>query len=81
MGLIMTIIIGGIAGYIAERLMKANMGVLSNIVVGVLGAVVANFLLRLLGIYAGDGLLPQGIVAVVGACLLIYVYRAVMARR
>ena len=80
MGWIITIVIGGIAGYIAERLMKADMGVLANVLVGILGAVVARFLLGLVGIHVGAGILPQGIAAVAGACLLIYVYRAIKAR-
>ncbi|MEM8749229.1 MAG: GlsB/YeaQ/YmgE family stress response membrane protein [Pseudomonadota bacterium] len=80
MGWIMTIIIGGIAGYIAEKIMKADMGVFANIGIGVLGAVVLNFLLRMLGIYTSGGLIAQGIIAVAGACLLIFAYRALRGR-
>ncbi|MEM1317545.1 MAG: GlsB/YeaQ/YmgE family stress response membrane protein [Pseudomonadota bacterium] len=79
-GWFMTIIIGGIAGYIAEKIMKADMGVFANIGIGILGAVVLNFLLSLLDIYTGGGILIQGIVAVIGACLLIWAYRAIKAR-
>lgn len=80
-GWIMTIILGGLAGFAAEKIMKADMGVLGNIGVGILGAVVLNFILSLLGIYAGGGWIMQGIVAIAGACLLIWAYRAFMARR
>lgn len=76
MGFIMWIIVGGLAGYIAEQLMKANMGIFANIGLGILGAFVANFILRSLGIIATDGFFAQGAVAVAGACLLIYIYRA-----
>ncbi|MEN0040375.1 MAG: GlsB/YeaQ/YmgE family stress response membrane protein [Pseudomonadota bacterium] len=79
-GWFMTIIIGGIAGYIAEKIMKADMGVFANIGIGILGAVVLNFLLSLLDIYTGGGILIQGTVAVIGACLLIWAYRAIKAR-
>lgn len=79
-GWIMTIIIGGIAGFIAEKIMKAEMGLLANIGIGILGAVVLNFLLRQVGVFAGGGLLAQGLVAVAGACLLIWVYRAIKSR-
>lgn len=80
MGWIMTIIIGGLAGYIAERIMKADMGIFGNIGIGIVGAMAANFVLRLLGFYTNDNWLTQGIVAVVGACALIYIYRAIKAR-
>ena len=80
MGWFMTIIIGGLAGYIAERIMKADMGIFGNIGIGIVGAMAANFVLSLLGFYTSGGLITQGIVAVVGACALIYFYRAIKAR-
>lgn len=78
-GWIMTIILGGLAGWIAEKIMKADMGLLANIGIGILGALVANFLLGMLGIFFG-GLIGQAVTAVIGACLLIYIYRAMKAR-
>lgn len=77
---IMTIILGGLAGFIAEKIMKADMGVFANIGIGILGAVVLNFLLSLIGVYTSDGWITQSIVAVAGACLLIYAYRAYKGR-
>ena len=81
-GWIMSIILGGIAGWIAEKIMHSNMGLLMNIVLGIVGAVVANFLLALiLGDTVGEGSwLIQLLVAVVGACLLIWVVRLVKGR-
>ena len=84
-GWIMTIILGGIAGFIAEKIMKADMGVLMNIIVGIVGALLLNFLLGLFGIYAaGDtgltNVIIQCVVAVIGACLLIFIYRAIRGR-
>ncbi|MEM9732645.1 MAG: GlsB/YeaQ/YmgE family stress response membrane protein [Pseudomonadota bacterium] len=76
MGIIMTIIIGGLAGWIAEKIMKADMGIFANIGLGILGAFVANFLLGLLDLHFA-GLIGQAITAVIGACILIYGYRAI----
>jgi len=76
----MTIILGGIAGFIAEKIMKADMGMLANIGIGILGAVVMNFILNVLGVNIGGGLLISAITAIAGACLLIFVYRAVRSR-
>jgi len=80
MGWIMTIIIGGIAGFIAEKIMKADMGIIANIMVGIFGAIVMRFLLGFLGIFTSGGLISSAIVATAGACLLIFVYRALKAR-
>ncbi len=44
-GWIAAIIIGGLAGWLAEQFMKSNMGVLMNIILGIVGAVVANAIL------------------------------------
>jgi len=76
MGWILTIIVGGMAGWIAEKLMKADHGLLTNILLGIAGAVVLNFLLGLIGVAFG-GIFGQLIVAVAGACLLIYGYRMI----
>ena len=78
-GIIMSIIIGGLAGWIAEKVMKFDTGLIMNIVLGIVGAVVGNFLLGLLGIGLG-GFVGQLIVAVVGACILIALYRAIKSR-
>lgn len=65
------------AGWLAEQFMKSDMGLLMNIVLGIIGAAVLNFLLSLLGVYTGTGALVYLIVGFIGACLLIAVGRAV----
>ncbi len=81
-GWIGSIILGAIAGWIAEKIMKSDMGLLLNIILGIVGALVANFLLALvLGDTVGEGSwLIQLVVAVIGACLLIWVARLVKGR-
>jgi len=49
-GWIAAIIIGGIAGWLAEQFMKSQMGLVMNIVIGIIGAAVASWLFGLLGI-------------------------------
>ena len=77
MGLLGAVIVGGLAGWLAERFMKSNMGILMNIVLGIVGAAALNFVLGLLGIYTGNGVLTYLVVGVVGACLLIAIARAI----
>lgn len=71
MGWIGAIIVGGIAGWIAEKVMGSSHGIILNIVLGIVGAIVANWLfLTVLGSTLG-GVLGQLVVAVIGACILI----------
>ena len=53
-GWIAAIIIGGIAGWLAEQFMKSQMGLVMNIVLGIVGAAVASWLFSLLGISLGE---------------------------
>ncbi len=79
-GLIMSIILGGIAGWIAERLMGSQHSLLMNIILGIIGALVGNRLFRLLFDATAGGLVGQLIVAVLGACLLIWLGRLIRGR-
>ena len=79
-GLIGAIIVGGLAGWIASMIMKADTGLLTNIGLGIVGAVVLNFILSLFDIYAQNAWLPQLLVGLVGACLLIWAWRAIRGR-
>ena len=79
-GWIMTIIIGGLAGWIAEKVMKFDTGLIMNIILGIVGAIVGNYLMHLIVGSTLGGFVGQLIVAVAGACLLIFVYRAIKSR-
>jgi uncharacterized membrane protein YeaQ/YmgE (transglycosylase-associated protein family) len=52
-GWIAAIVIGGIAGWLAEQFMKSQMGLVMNIVLGIIGAAVASWLLGFLGVSLG----------------------------
>ena len=54
-GWIAAIIVGGIAGWLAEQFMKSQMGLVMNIVVGIIGAAVASWLFGMLGLSLGGG--------------------------
>ena len=74
-GWIAAIIIGGIAGWLAEQFMKSQMGLVMNIVLGIIGAAVASWLLGFLGINLG-GWIGYLIAGFIGACILIAIARA-----
>ena len=69
-GWIAAIIIGGVAGWLAEQFMKSNMGVFMNI-----GAIIANAILSVFGIVL-TGWLGYLIAGFIGACILIFIGRA-----
>ena len=74
-GWIAAIIIGGIAGWLAERFMKSQMGLLMNILLGIVGAAVAGWLFSFLGIHFA-GWIGYLIAGFIGACILIAIVRA-----
>jgi uncharacterized membrane protein YeaQ/YmgE (transglycosylase-associated protein family) len=76
-GWIAAIIIGGVAGWLAEMFMKSNMGLLMNIVLGIVGAIVLNAILAALGISLGAGWIAYLVAGFIGACILIWVGRLV----
>lgn len=72
-GLIMFLIIGAIAGWLAGKLMRSGgFGLLGNIAVGVVGAVLGGLVFGLLGISA-TGLIGSIVTATAGAVLLLFV--------
>ena len=72
------ILIGLVAGWLAGQVMKGGgFGVIGDIVVGVLGALLGGFLFRSLGVSAGGGLLGSIIVATIGAVVLILILRLI----
>ena len=73
-----SLVIGGIVGWLASILMKADMqmGLIANILVGIVGSALGFWLAGKLGL-AGGGMVVQLIVGVAGAALLIFLLRAV----
>jgi uncharacterized membrane protein YeaQ/YmgE (transglycosylase-associated protein family) len=77
MSLIITLIIGGVVGWLASLVMKtdAQMGMIANIVVGIVGSFLGMFLAGLIGIAPGNSIGRFG-VSLAGAALLIFILRA-----
>jgi uncharacterized membrane protein YeaQ/YmgE (transglycosylase-associated protein family) len=78
MNWLVTIVIGGIVGWLASILMKTNaqMGILANVLVGIIGSALGFWLAGSLGLGA-SGAVAQWAVAVVGSALLIFILKAV----
>ncbi|NLR96017.1 GlsB/YeaQ/YmgE family stress response membrane protein [Rhizobium sp. P38BS-XIX] len=78
-GWIAAIIIGGLAGWFAEMVMKSNTGIFMNIVLGIVGALVASWLFRQVGFTLpfNSALINYLITGFIGACILIFVGRLI----
>jgi uncharacterized membrane protein YeaQ/YmgE (transglycosylase-associated protein family) len=84
-GIIGTIIIGGLAGWIAEKVTGSNMGVIMNVIVGIIGSFIGAFIANAAGIQLGE--IFNGwfwgnlIVSAIGAILLLIIVKAVRGNR
>jgi uncharacterized membrane protein YeaQ/YmgE (transglycosylase-associated protein family) len=79
-----TLLIGAVAGWIAEKITKTNMGLIMDVIVGVVGAYIGGFLANALGLRLGEffhgWFWGNLLVSVVGAVLLLIVFKAVTRR-
>ena len=80
MGFFAMLIIGALAGWIAEKVTRSDHGLLTNIILGIAGACIGGFLASTLGISV-RGFWGTLLAAAVGATLLIVLFRAVTGRR
>lgn len=73
MGIILYLVIGAVAGWLAGLIMKGRgFGILGNIVVGIIGGFLGGFLFGLLGI-SGTGLIGSLVTALAGAVTLLFI--------
>ncbi len=80
LGWIAAIIVGGIAGWLAEKFMKRDHGLLLNIFMGIVGAMLFNAILLFIFGSTLGGWIGQLVVGFIGACLLIAAIRAMRGR-
>ena len=77
MNWLVTIVVGGIIGWLASILVKTNaqMGIIANVVVGIVGSSLGFWVAGLIGL-AAYGAIAQWAVAVAGAAILIFILKA-----
>ena len=83
MGIIAWIVLGLIAGFIASRIVNhTGSGLIMDIVLGVVGALVGGFVFSLFGAVGVTGFnIYSMLVAVVGAVVVLWLYHALVGRR
>ena len=74
MGIIAALIIGGIAGWLAGLIVRgAGFGIIGNIVIGIIGALLASWLLPQLGVSLGYGWVRDIINATIGGVIILVI--------
>jgi uncharacterized membrane protein YeaQ/YmgE (transglycosylase-associated protein family) len=77
-GIIIWLIIGAIAGWLAGTLLRGGgFGLIGDIIVGIIGAVLGGWLAGVLGLHLASGVVSAIITATVGAIILILVVRVI----
>jgi uncharacterized membrane protein YeaQ/YmgE (transglycosylase-associated protein family) len=78
MGIIIWLIVGAIAGWLAGQVVKGGgFGLIGDIVVGIVGALIAGWLLPQLGIFIGGGFIGDIINAFIGAVILLLIVKLI----
>lgn len=79
MGVVYLIIIGAAAGFLATRMMRIEAGLVQTVLIGIAGALIGGFVIRMLLMVTG--LLAGLVGAVLGALLLLWLWRTYLGRR
>jgi uncharacterized membrane protein YeaQ/YmgE (transglycosylase-associated protein family) len=78
MGILIWIIFGALVGWVASMIMKGGGGLVWDIIVGIVGAVIGGLVMSLLGEGGVSGFnLYSFLVALLGACILVAIVRAI----
>ena len=77
MGVLIWIVIGLIAGWLASQILGGRGGVLHNLAVGLIGAIVGGILFDQLGMAVKPGFLGELISATIGAVVFLLIWRAI----
>ncbi|WP_233703158.1 GlsB/YeaQ/YmgE family stress response membrane protein [Janibacter endophyticus] len=83
-GIIGWIVLGGLAGWLASKIMNTDeqQGIVLNVVVGVVGGLIGGFLLSALGFdVEGAGVIFSFLTALLGAVILLFIVTSVTGRR
>ena len=82
MSWIFWIVVGIIAGWLAEQIMKTDMGLLMNLVVGIIGAFIGGAIIEFLTPFDDDGgFIWSILVATLGAVILLWIVNKVRSSR
>ncbi|GAA6180989.1 MULTISPECIES: GlsB/YeaQ/YmgE family stress response membrane protein [unclassified Shimia] len=77
-GIFSAVIIGGLAGWLAAKIIRGGgFGLIGNVLLGIGGAILANFVLPMVGIGLGSGFFSSVLTAMLGAAVVLVIIRLV----
>lgn len=79
LSIVLTILIGALAGWLAGLIMKSKHGFWMNCLVGIVGSIIGGAIFNALHI--GGGMIIEILIDVVGACLLIFILRLILGKK
>jgi uncharacterized membrane protein YeaQ/YmgE (transglycosylase-associated protein family) len=80
--LLVIVAVGLVAGWLAGQVMRGSgFGLIGNLIIGLLGALIGDWLLPRLNIHLGAGIVALVINAVIGAIVLLFILRLIGGRR
>lgn len=78
MGILLWIVLGALSGWVASMIMKSNQGIMGDILLGIVGAVIGGFVMNLFGQSGVTGFNVYSIlVSIVGAVIVIWLGRMI----
>jgi uncharacterized membrane protein YeaQ/YmgE (transglycosylase-associated protein family) len=79
--ILVILVVGVLAGFLAGKIVRGTgFGLIADLCIGIVGALIAGWLFPRLGIYLGTGIVAAIISATIGAILLLVVLRLVRGR-
>jgi uncharacterized membrane protein YeaQ/YmgE (transglycosylase-associated protein family) len=76
------ILLGLVAGWLTGKIMKGSgYGFFMDIILGIVGSLVGGFIASLLGISAHGGLIRELLIALVGAILIVFLFRLITGKK
>jgi uncharacterized membrane protein YeaQ/YmgE (transglycosylase-associated protein family) len=80
-GLLIVLLVGLVAGWLAGQIVRGTgFGLVADIGIGIVGALIGSWFLPHLGIHLGSGIVPAIVGATVGAILLLLILRLIYRR-
>lgn len=78
MGILLWIVLGAISGWVASMIMKSNQGLVGDILLGIIGAVIGGFVMNLFGQTGVTGFnVYSAVVSILGAVIVIWLGRMI----
>ncbi|GAA0875963.1 GlsB/YeaQ/YmgE family stress response membrane protein [Wandonia haliotis] len=82
MGIIATLLVGAIAGWLGSVLYKGSgLGLLGNIIVGIIGSALGYWLLGQFGVNLGEGIVGFILTGAIGAIVILFVLNLIFKKR